>query len=157
MYTRVRCTFACKLGLGPLTRVQRGESGLGGIDACASPGIVSASWSVSLASESSSKSVTKAVSLGRKDSRTGTLSFLGVSSGGFSGEGIALTFAVILDEPDADKFLASLAEVHSPPVVVAVGLSSAELLDGTVCRLGVGRLQRFAAAIRNAAVSRGWV
>ena len=87
------------LGLGPLAHVRRGESGLGGIEACASPGIVSASWSVSLASESSSKSVTKAVSLGRKDSRTGTLSFLGVSSGGFSGEGIALTFAVFPDEP----------------------------------------------------------
>ena len=87
------------LGLGPLAHVRRGESGLGGIDACASPGIVSASWNVSLASESSSESVTKAVSLGRKDSRTGTLSFLGVSSGGFSGEGIALTFAVFPDEP----------------------------------------------------------
>ena len=36
-------TFAFKLELGPLTRVRRGESGLGGIDACASPGIVSAS------------------------------------------------------------------------------------------------------------------
>ena len=87
------------LGLGPLAHVRRGESGLGGIDACASPGIVSASWNVSLASESSSESVTKAVSLGRKDSRTGTLSFLGVSSGGFSGEGIALTFPVFPDEP----------------------------------------------------------
>ena len=38
------------LGLGPLAHVRRGESRLGGIDACASPGIVSASWSVSLAS-----------------------------------------------------------------------------------------------------------
>ena len=93
-------TYACVgLGLGPLTHVRHGESGLGGIDACASPGIVSVSWSVSLASESSSESVTKAVSLGRKDGRTGTLSFLGVSSGGFSGEGIALTFAVFPDEP----------------------------------------------------------
>ena len=88
-----------RLRLGPLAHVRRGESGLGGIDACASPCIVSASWNVSLASESSSESVTKAVSLGRKDSRTGTLSFLGVSSGGFSGEGIALTFAVFPDEP----------------------------------------------------------
>ena len=91
------------------------------------------------------------------DSRTGDLSFLGGSGGGFSGEGTTLTFAVFPDAPDADKFLASLAEVHSPPVVVAVGPSSAELLDGTVCRLGVGGLQRFAVAIRNAAVSRGWV
>ena len=89
-----------ELESGPLAHVQRGESGLGGIDACASPGIVSASWNVSLASEPSSESVTKAVSLGRKDSRAGTLSFLGVSSGGFSGEGIAaLTFAVLPDEP----------------------------------------------------------
>ena len=110
-----------------------------------------------IGSESSFESVTKVDSLCTEDGRTETLSFLGGSSGGFSGKGIALTFAVIPDEPDADKFLASLAEVHSPPVVVAVGLSSAELLDGTVCRLGVGGLQRFAAAIRNAAVSRGWV
>ena len=87
------------LELGPLAHVRRGKSGLEGIYACASPGIVSASWNVSLASESSSESVTKVVSLGRKDSRTGTLSFLGVSSGGFSGEGIALTFAVFPDEP----------------------------------------------------------
>ena len=86
-------------GLGPPAHARRGESGLGGIDACASPGIVSASWNVSLVSESSSESVTKAFSLGRKDSTTGTLSFLGVSSGGFSGEGIALTFAVFPDEP----------------------------------------------------------
>ena len=97
-----------------------------------------------IGSESSSESVIKADSLCTEDGRTGALSFLGGSSRGFSGEGIALTFAVILDEPDADKFLASLAEVHSPPVVVAVGPSSAELLDGTVCILGVGGLQRFA-------------
>ena len=116
------------------SRIRRGESGLGGIGACALSGIVSASWNVSLASESSSES--KAVSLGREDSRTGALSYLGVSGGGFSGEGTALTFAVFPDEPDADKSLTSLAEVHSPPVVVAVGLSSAELQDGTVGRLG---------------------
>ena len=76
-----------------------------------------------IGSESSSESVIKADSLCTEDGRTGALSFLGGSSRGFSGEGIALTFAVILDEPDADKFLASLAEVHSPPVVVVVGLS----------------------------------
>ena len=85
------------LGLGPLAHVRRGESGLGGIGACASSGIVSVSWNVSLSSESSSESVTKADLLGSEDSRTGTLSFLGVSSGGFSGEGIAFTFAVFPD------------------------------------------------------------
>ena len=76
---------------------------------------------VSLVSESSSESVTKADSLGREDGRTGTLSFLGGSGGGFSGEGTALAFAVFPDEPDADKSLTSLAEVHSPPAVVVVG------------------------------------
>ena len=45
------------------------------------------------------ESVTKAGLLGSEDSRTGTLSFLGVSGDGFSGEGIALTFAVFPDEP----------------------------------------------------------
>ena len=79
---------------------------------------------VSLASESSSESATKADSLGGEDGRTGALSFLGVSGRGFSGEGRTLTLAVLLDEPDADKSFASLAEVHSPPVVV----SSARLL-----------------------------
>ena len=93
-----------------------------------------------IGSESSSESVIKADSLCTEDGRTGALSFLGGSSRGFSGEGIALTFAVILDEPDADKFLASLAEVHSPPVVVAVGL-----LGQTVGKPGLGGLQRFAA------------
>ena len=88
-----------ELDLGTPAHVRHGESGPGGIGACASSGIVSASWNVSLASESSSESVTKAVSLGREDSRTGTLSFLGVSGDGFSGEGIALTFAVFPDEP----------------------------------------------------------
>ena len=101
------------LGLGRLAHVRRGESGLGGIDACASPGIVSASWNVSLASESSSESATKADSLGGEDGRTGALSFLGVSGRGFSGEGTTLTLAVLLDEPDADTSLASLAEFHS--------------------------------------------
>ena len=57
------------LGLGPLARVRRGESGFGGIGACASSGVVSASWNVSLAS---SESVTKADPLRREDSRTGT-------------------------------------------------------------------------------------
>ena len=149
-----------ELELGPLAHVRHGESGLGGIGACVSSGIVSASWSVSLASESSSESVTKADSLGREDGRTWALSFLGGSSGGFSGEGISLTFAVIPDKPDADKFLASLAEVHSPPVVVVVGLSSARLLDRAVARQGLGGIQRFAtlgSATRSAAVSRGWV
>ena len=108
-------------------------------------GIVSASWNVSLVSESSSESVTKADSLGREDGRTGTLSFLGGSGGGFSGEGTALAFAVFPDEPDADKSLTSLAEVHSPPAVVVVGLSSAGLLDRTLGKLGLGGLQRFAA------------
>ena len=36
------CAFTCKLELGPLTRVQHGESGLGGISACALSRIVSA-------------------------------------------------------------------------------------------------------------------
>ena len=134
-------TFAFKLELGPLTRVRRGESGLGGIGACALSGIVSASWNVSLASESSSES--KAVSLGREDSRTGTLSYLGVSGGNFSGACTVLTFAAFPDEPDADKSLTSLA-AHSPPVIVAVGLSSAMLLDRTVGKLGLGELQSYA-------------
>ena len=85
-----------------------------------------------MTSESSSESVTKADSLGREDSRTKALFFLGGSGEGFSGEGTALTFAVFPDEPDADKSLTSLAEVHSPPVVVVVGMSSARLLDRTV-------------------------
>ena len=68
---------------------------------------------VSLASESSSESVTKADSLGGEGGGTGALSFLGVSGRGFSGEGTTLTLAVLLDEPDADKSLASLAEFHS--------------------------------------------
>ena len=93
--------------------------------------------------ESSSESVTKADSLGREDSRTGAFSFLGGSGGGFSGEGTTLTFAVFPDEPDADRSLASLAEVHSPPVEV-VGLYPAGLLDRTVGRLGLGGIQRFA-------------
>ena len=88
-----------ELELGPLAHVRHGESGFGGIGACASSGVVSASWNVSLASESSSEFVTKADSLRREDSRTGTLSFLGVSGGDFSGRDIALTFAVFLDEP----------------------------------------------------------
>ena len=122
-----------ELELGPLAHVRHGESGFGGIGACASSGVVSASWNVSLASESSSESVIKAISLGRKDSRTGTLSFLGVSGRGFPDEGIALTFAVLPDEPGTDKSLASLPEVHSPPVVVVVGL-----LDQMVGRIGLG-------------------
>ena len=109
-----------------------------------------------MASESSSESVTKAGSLCRKDNRAGALFCLGGSGGGISGEDKTLSFAVFPDEPDADKSLPSLAEVHSPPVVVAVGLSSAELLDETVGSR-VGGLQRFAAVLRNAAVSRGWV
>ena len=105
------------------------------------------SWNVSLVSELSSPTVTKADSLGREVGTTGTLSFLGGSGGGFSGEGTtALAFAVFPDEPDADKSLTSLAEVHSPPAaVVVVGLSSAGLLDRTVGKLGLGGLQRFAA------------
>ena len=97
-----------------------------------------------MASVSSSESVTKADSLGREDGRNGTLSFLGGSGGGFSGEGTALAFAVFPDEPDADKSLTSLAEVHSPPAVVVVGLSSAGLLDRTVGKLGLGELQPYA-------------
>ena len=89
---------------------------------------------VSLASESSSESATKADSLGGEDGRTGALSFLGVSGRGFSGEGRTLTLAVLLDEPDADKSFASLAEVHSPPVVVVVGLSR----DPAIRYLGFG-------------------
>ena len=137
-------TFAFKLELGPLTRVRRGESGLGGIGACALSGIVSASWNVSLVSESSSESVTKADSLGREDCRTGALSFLGSCSGGFFGEGTALTFAAFPDKPDADSSLASLPQADTPPTLVVVGMSSAGLFDQTVCRLGLGRLQRFA-------------
>ena len=132
------------------------KAGLGGIGACALSGIISASWNVSLASESSSESVTKADSLGGEDGRTGALSSLGVSGRGFSAEGTTLTLAVLLDEPDADKSFASLAEVHSPPMVV----SSARLLDRAVARQGPGEIQRFATlalAIRSAAVSRGWV
>ena len=117
-HARVHAEVEFTLKLGPLTRVRRGESGLGGIGGCALSGIVSVSWNVSLASESSSES--KAISLGREDSRTGTLSYLDVSGGGFSGEGTALTFAAFPDEPDADKSLASLAEVHPPPVVVVI-------------------------------------
>ena len=63
-------TFAAnaraELELGPFGHVRHGGSGFGGIGACASSGIVSASWNVSLASESSSGSVTKAVSLAKK-------------------------------------------------------------------------------------------
>ena len=91
-----------------------------------------------MASESSSES--KAVSLGREDSRTGTLSYLGVSGGRFSGACTVLTFAAFPDEPDADKSLPSLAEVHSPPVVVAVGL-----LDRMMGGIGLGGHQYFAA------------
>ena len=89
---------------------------------------------VPLASESSSEPVTKADSLGREDCRTGALSFLGSCSGGFFGEGTALTFAAFPDEPDADKSLASLTEVHPPPVVVVVGLSR----DPAIRYLGFG-------------------
>ena len=56
----------------------------------------------------------------------------------------ALTFAVFLDEPDAARSLASLAKAHSPPVVVAEGLSSAGLFDRAVGKLGCSGLQRFA-------------
>ena len=115
-----------ELGFGLLTRVRRGESGLGGIGAWALSEIVSVSWNVSLVSESS-------------------LSFLGGSGGGFSDAGTALAFAVFPDEPDADRSLASLEEVHSPPVVVVfVGLPSARLFDRTASKLGLGGLQRFA-------------
>ena len=149
-------TFAtnARVGLasGPLAHVRRGESGLGGIDAYASPGIVSASWNVSLASESSSESVSKAVSLGRKDSRTGTLSFLGVSGGGFSGEGTAPTPAALPDEADARQVPRLLAEVHSPLVVVVVGL-----FDRTVGKLDSRVLPPWVSATRSAAASRGWV
>ena len=96
----------------------------------------------------------------RGDGRTGALSFLSVSGGGFSGEGKALTLAAPSDEPDADKRLASLAEVRPPPVVVVVGLSSARLLDRAEARQGLGGIQRFAtlgSATQSAAVSRGWV
>ena len=128
-----------QLELGPPMRVRYGESGLGGIGASALSGIVSASWNVSLVSESSSESVNKVDSLGREDGRTGALSFLGVSVGGFSGEGTALTLAALPDEPDADKSLASLADPHPPPVVVVVGL-----LDRTVSKLGLGELHPYA-------------
>ena len=96
-----------------------------------------------IGSESSSESVIKADSLGMEDSRTGALSFLGGSGGVFSGDDTALIFAVFPDEPDADKSLTSLA-AHSPPVIVAVGLSSAMLLDRTVGKLGLGELQSYA-------------
>ena len=141
---RFGCAFTCRLELGPLTRVRHGESGLRSISACTLSGIVSASWNVSLVSESSSESVNKADLLGREDDRTGALSFLGVSVGGFSGEGTEFTLAALPDEPDADKSLASLAEAHPPPVVVVVGLSSARLLDRTVSKLGLGELHPYA-------------
>ena len=68
---------------------------------------------------------------------------MGGSGGGFSDAGTALAFTVFPDEPDADRPLASLAEVHSPPVVVVfVGLSSAGLFNRTVGKLGLGRFQR---------------
>ena len=85
-----------------LTRVRRGESGLGDIVACALSGIASALCNVSLVSESSSEPGTKADSFGREDGKTGTLSFLSGSGGGFSGEGTALTFEIFPDGPDAD-------------------------------------------------------
>ena len=47
---------------------------------------------------------------------------------------MVLTFAIFPDEPDVDKYLASLAEVHSPPVVVVVGLSR----DPAIRYLGFG-------------------
>ena len=81
------------------------------------------SWNVSLVSELSSLTVIKADSCGREDGRAGALSFLGSGNEGFSSEGTALTFATFLDEPDADKSPTSLAEVHSPLVVVVVGVS----------------------------------
>ena len=59
---------------------------------------------------------------------------MGVSGRGFPDEGIALTFAVLPDEPGTDKSLASLPEVHSPPVVVVVGLSR----DPAIRYLGFG-------------------
>ena len=69
---------------------------------------------------------------------------MSVNGGGFSGEGKALTLAAPSDEPDADKRLATLAEVHPPPVVVVVGLSSTGLLGRTVGKLGLGELQSYA-------------
>ena len=60
------CAIVTAVELGPFVHVRHGGSGFGGIGACASSGIVSASWNVSLASESSSESVTKAVSLAKK-------------------------------------------------------------------------------------------
>ena len=102
------------------------------------------SWNVSLVSELSSPTVTKADSLGREDGSAGALSFLSGSSGGFSSEGTALTFVVFPDEPDTDKSLTSLAEVHSPPLVVVVGMSSARLLNRTVGKLGLGELLPYA-------------
>ena len=123
-------------------------------------GIDPASWNVSLVSELSSLTVIKADSCGREDGRAGALSFLGSGNEGFSSEGTALTFATFLDEPDADKSLALLAELRSPPVVVVVGLSSARLLDRAEARQGLGGIQCFAtagSATQSAAVTRGWV
>ena len=71
--------------------------------------------------QSRPESVNKTDSLCREDDRGEALSFLGVSGGGFSGEGTALTLAALPDEPDADKSPASLVDVHPPPVVVVVG------------------------------------
>ena len=62
---------------------------------------------------------------------------------GFSGEGKALTLAAPSNEPDADKSLASLAEVHSSSVVVAVGLSPARTLGWTVGKLGLDELHPY--------------
>ena len=109
-------------------------------------GIVSASWNDSLVSQSSSESVRNADSLGREQ-ETGSLSFLGGSGGRFSGAGTEIVFAVLPDEPDADRSLASCAEAHYPPMKGVVGMPSAGMLDRTVGRLGLGSLQHFTVLI----------
>ena len=77
-------------------------------------GIVSASWNDSLVSQSSSESVRNADSLGREH-ETGTLSFLGGSGGHFSRAGTEIVFAVLPDEPDADRSLARQAGSRRSP------------------------------------------
>ena len=106
-----------------------------------------------IGSESSFESVTKADSLCTEDGRTETLSFLGGSSGGFSGKGIALTFAVIPDEPVPR--LPRRSPLSSSGSGRRAVLGRAAGWNGMHTR--GRRAPAFRAAIRNATVSRGWV
>ena len=55
----------------------------------------------------------------KEDSRTGTLSFLGGSGGGFSGEGTALAFAVFPDERRNLSLFAAANTVSDGPAKAA--------------------------------------